>query len=61
VPVVGLDIALPPVRAVACFEAERHPRIRSARRGAPLLSEEDTRVHHRIDPHTGSHTAAVID
>jgi hypothetical protein len=40
---------------------ERHPRIRSARRGVPFLSEEDFVFIIGIDPHKGSHTAAVID
>jgi transposase len=40
---------------------ERHPRIRSARRGVPFLSEEDFVFVIGIDPHKGSHTAAVID
>jgi transposase len=40
---------------------ERHPRIRSARRGVPCLSEEDFVFIIGIDPHKGSHTAAVID
>ena len=40
---------------------ERHPRIRSARRGVPLRCEEDFVFIIGIDPHKGSHTAAVID
>jgi transposase len=40
---------------------ERHPRIRSARRGDPLLIEEDIVFIIGIDPHKGSHTAVAID
>ena len=39
---------------------ERHPRIRSARRGDLLLTRR-TRVHHRDRSHKGSHTAIAID
>jgi hypothetical protein len=40
---------------------ERHLRIRSARCGVPLLSEEDFVFIIGIDPHKESHSAAVID
>jgi hypothetical protein len=40
---------------------ERHPRIRSARRGVHFRCEEDFVFIIGIDPHKGSHTAAVID
>jgi len=40
---------------------ERHPRIRSARRGDPLLIEEAGVFIIGIDPHKGSHTAIAID
>ena len=40
---------------------ERHPRIRSARRGDPLLIEEDMVFMIGVDPHKGSHTAVAID
>jgi hypothetical protein len=40
---------------------ERHPHIRSAGRGLPLRCEEAFVFIIGIDPHKGSHTAAVID
>jgi transposase len=40
---------------------ERQPRIRSARRGDPLLIEEDIVFIIGVDPHKGSHTAVAID
>ena len=40
---------------------ERHPRIRSARRGVPTSRRGDFVFIIGIDPHKGSHTAAVID
>ena len=74
VPAGGLENALPPSGWLSSDEAilpvpvlwrgskqERHPRIRSARRGVPLLIEEDFVFIIGIDPHKGSHTAAVID
>jgi transposase len=48
-------------RAVAWLETGTAPRIRSARRGDPLLIEEDTVFIIGIDPHKGSHTAVAID
>jgi transposase len=40
---------------------ERHPRIRSARRGVSFLREEGFVFIIGIDPHKGSHIVAVID
>jgi len=40
---------------------ERHPQIRNARHGVHSRSRRSTAFIIRIDPHKGSHTAAVID
>jgi transposase len=48
-------------RAVAWLETGTVSRIRSARRGEPLLIEEDIVFIIGIDPHKGSHTATAID
>jgi hypothetical protein len=46
-------------RAVSWLE--RHPHIRSARRGVSFRCQEAFVFIIGIDPHKGSHTAAVID
>jgi transposase len=74
VPAGGLANALPPsgwlpndeaialVPVLRCgSKQERHPRIRSAHRGVHLHCEEGFVFIIGIDPHKGSHSAAVID